>query len=389
MNQFNLRATFNEREARGSEIAHEFGWVQRVDEFSYRVHSQKLDKEYQVQKTETGWACSCPDSKYRLVKCKHVWAVEISWTLREQVRKSVVIQTVKIDVCLFCGSGRLVKDGIRRNKTGDIQKFECRECGRYFTVNIGFEKMKHDPKGITMAIQLYFSGESLRNTQKALRLLGVQVSHQTIYKWIQKYVGLMDRYLDKLTPQVSDTWRADELYFKVRGNMKYLFAMMDDETRFWIAQQVSDTKFKAGVRPLFAEAKRVAGKRPLTLITDGGHHFNQPFKKEFYSKHAPFSMHVRDIRLSGQVHNNKMERMNGEIRDREKVMRGLKRKDTPILKGYQIYHNFIRPHESLNGETPAEKAGIKVEGSDKWLTIIQNASLPTKVDREPKEVESA
>jgi len=42
-----------------------------------------------------------------------------------------------------------------------------------------------------------------------------------------------------------------------------------------------------------------------------------------------------------------MERMNGEIRDREKVMRGLKRKDTPILKGIQIYHNFIRPHEAL------------------------------------------
>jgi hypothetical protein len=39
----------------------------------------------------------------------------------------------------------------------------------------------------------------------------------------------------------------------------------------------------------------------------------------------------------------------------------------------KIYHNFIRPHEGLNGETPAEKAGIKVEGHNKWLTLIQNA----------------
>lgn len=69
-----------------------------------------------------------------------------------------------------------------------------------------------------------------------------------------------------------------------------------------------------------------------------------------------------------------MERMNGEIRDREKTMRGLKRTDTPILKGYQLYHNFIRPHEALNGKTPADLAGIKVEGENKWLTIIQNAS---------------
>jgi hypothetical protein len=66
--------------------------------------------------------------------------------------------------------------------------------------------------------------------------------------------------------------------------------------------------------------------------------------------------------------------MNGEIRDREKTMRGLKTKDTPILGGMQIYHNFVRPHEGLNGDTPADKAGIRVEGTDKFMTLIQNAA---------------
>jgi len=28
----------------------------------------------------------------------------------------------------------------------------------------------------------------------------------------------------------------------------------------------------------------------------------------------------------------------------------------------------------LDGQTPAEVAGIKVKGKDKWLTLIQNAS---------------
>ena len=72
--------------------------------------------------------------------------------------------------------------------------------------------------------------------------------------------------------------------------------------------------------------------------------------------------------------NNKMERMNGEIRDREKTMRGLKKNDTPILSGYQIFHYYIRPHEGLEGKTPSEACGIKVEGKNKWLTLIQNAS---------------
>ena len=68
-----------------------------------------------------------------------------------------------------------------------------------------------------------------------------------------------------------------------------------------------------------------------------------------------------------------MERLNGEIRDREKVMRGLKKMDTPVLDGYQIFHNYIRPHMSLDGKTPSEIAGIKIEGDNKWITLIQNA----------------
>jgi putative transposase len=49
--------------------------------------------------------------------------------------------------------------------------------------------------------------------------------------------------------------------------------------------------------------------------------------------------------------------------------------DTPILQGYQLYHNYFREHEGLEGKTPAEAAGIKVEGQNKWITVIQNADL--------------
>ena len=77
--------------------------------------------------------------------------------------------------------------------------------------------------------------------------------------------------------------------------------------------------------------------------------------------------------FAGGIHNNKMERMNGEVRDREKTFRGLKSVDSPILKGYQLFHNFVRPHEALDGETPADRCGVKVEGANKWLTIIQNS----------------
>jgi hypothetical protein len=44
---------------------------------------------------------------------------------------------------------------------GNIQRFLCSNCKRIFSVNIGFEKMKHNPQAVTTAMQLYFSGESL------------------------------------------------------------------------------------------------------------------------------------------------------------------------------------------------------------------------------------
>ena len=368
---------------RGRQICDLGNQVRRLDENTYAVKSQAGNGEYEVRATEAGWLCSCPDSTLRGEKCKHTFAVEFSNRLRSAVELGVLAEFNTADSCIYCGSKHIVKDGLRHNKGADIQKFNCLDCRRYFTVNLGFEGMKHSARGVTMAMQLYFSGESLRNTQKALRLMGVEVSHVAILKWIRKYVGLMDRYLDGLTPQVSDVWRTDEVFVKFKGNMKYVFAMMDDETRFWIAQQVSDKKGTADVRPMFRESARIAGKKPRVLISDGAHNFGIANTKEWWTRYGDDrTEHIRDIRLRGRVHNNKMERLNGEFRDREKVMRGLKRTDTPILKGYQLFHNYIRPHEALNGQTPADLAGIKVMGENKWITLIQNASQPTKVNRE-------
>ena len=120
---------------------------------------------------------------------------------------------------------------------------------------------------------------------------------------------------------------------------------------------------------LFHRAKRLMAKQPKTLITDGLSSYSVACEQVFDE-----AQHIRQIRLQGAVHNNKMERMNGEIRDREKTMRGLKKKRTVILSGYQLFHNFIRPHEALGGKTPSEACGIMIEGKNKWVTLIQNAS---------------
>jgi transposase-like protein len=362
------------RKERGMAIAQAQNQVRRIDASSYIVKSQSNNGEYHVSKGVNGWICECPDHVYRHVPCKHIFAVEFSVSIRAEVAVTRIEPIENLTECIFCGASNIVKDGVRHNKYGEIQIFYCKVCLHYFTFNIGFERMKHNPQAITSAMQLYFSGESLRNTMKSLRILGVEVSHQTVYNWIRKYVTLMGHYVEKIVPNVSDTWRADELYVKIKGDMKYLFALMDDETRFWIAQEVAESKYKHDARKLFELGKKVAGKKPTTIITDGLRAYHDAYKKEFWTLKGPRSEHINTIRLRGDMNNNKMERFNGEIRDREKTMRGLKKNDTPILAGYQIFHNYIREHEGLEGKTPAEACGIKLEGKNKWMTLIQNAS---------------
>jgi len=369
--------TTNEREIKGKEIALKSDLI-RVSDYHYHVHSQTTKRDYDVIKTNDKWICNCPDHIFRHVCCKHIHAVEFSLKVREEVKEKnkIIIQPITIDSCLFCKSKEIKKYGIRHNNNYDIQRFVCQDCHKTFSVNIGFEKMKHDPKGITAAIQLYFSGESLRNVSKSLKLLGMDVTHQTVYNWIKKYTELLGKYIEKITPQVGDTWRSDELFLKISGNMKYMYALLDDETRYLIAQQVANTKYKEDIRQLFQEGKKVAGKKPKVLITDGAANFHQAYMAEFWAR--PLKQrteHISHIHFKRDMNNNKMERLNGEIRDREKTMRGLKKMDTPILKGYEIFHNYIRTHEGLNGKTPSQACGIEINGENKWRTLIENASM--------------
>ena len=46
-----------------------------------------------------------------------------------------------------------------------------------------------------------------------------------------------------------------------------------------------------------------------------------------------------------------------------------------LFDGFQAFYNSTKKHGALKGKTPAEMAGILVDGSNKWKILIQNASL--------------
>ena len=56
-------------------------------------------------------------------------------------------------------------------------------------------------------------------------------------------------------------------------------------------------------------------------------------------------------------------------------MRGMTTKESAqkVIEAIRIHYNYVREHSRLD-KTPAEASGIKVEGENKLLTLIQNAS---------------
>lgn len=368
----------NARTQRARQMMESEGYCTQVQsKKKYRVRSQTdPTKFYIVTDTGDGMVCECPDHATRNADCKHIKiALEICRKNRMFPNKTFkIMERSKLKLCRYCDSGNLKKAGFRKNKDVKIQKIQCLDCEKYFTTNFGFEKKQFGESVITGALQMYFSGMSVRDISNHYEMMGTKVSHMTIYRWVSDYSKMTSTYLNGIVPRVGDWFRADEVWVKVNGKQNYLFASMDDDTRYWLASDMADNKFQHNANNLLRMTKLQAGKRPRNFITDGLQAYRKSSRKIFGSD----TNHVRHIHIAGKRdrdNNNKMERLNGEIRDREKVFRGLKRMDTHVIEGMRVYYNYTKKYGALDGQTPAQASKIIVDGKNKWKTIIQNASL--------------
>jgi len=77
--------------------------------------------------------------------------------------------------------------------------------------------------------------------------------------------------------------------------------------------------------------------------------------------------------MGSRVTNNVVERLHGTLKDMLKITRGLENGEE-LLKGWFVHYNFVRPHQSLNGRTPAEAAGINLNMNDGWGDLIEQAT---------------
>jgi putative transposase len=146
---------------------------------------------------------------------------------------------------------------------------------------------------------------------------------------------------------------------------------MDEKTRFHLVSIMTKTREIEDAKKAFRKSKKVGNKKPRLMVTDGLASYKRAFNSEFYDHHQS-RKHIADVGLQESL-NSVLERMHGSIREREKVMRGIKVEGTPIIPMNQIYYNFIRPHQALGGKTPAEAAGVGINGENKWEGLLSKS----------------
>lgn len=373
----NVKLDLVGRKVRGYEIIAKGDIPEKVKRGTWLVPSQSKNIKYMVtHHAPDVWVCDCPDCQKNDIDCKHIHSVRFYLMVKEKVEKNDIAtkneeQKYSISVCPHCHSEKIIKRGIRKNKFVNKQRFSCKDCGKKFVLDVA-KRTKGDAKIITLCLDLFFKGISCRKIQDHLnQFYGFEISHATINRWIRKFMKMANQHAKAMMPKTSDMWHADEQMIKCNGNYLWLWNVLDNRTKFLLANNITKDRFITDARVVFNKAKPYG--IPTMVVTDGLMAYRRAIKKEFLNVKKPL-IHIKaDGITSKKKNNNVIERFHGTFRERDKVMRGFKGKNNAdfMTEVFQTYYNFVRPHQSLNGLTPSQRAGISNVDRNRWIGLLK------------------
>jgi putative transposase len=283
--------------------------------------------------------------------------------------------------CPFCSSTYIIKRGFRKTQNrGKIQRYKCKECRKRFTKDNGFFRMRNSPQKITLSIDLFFRGVSTRKIQEHLQAFYPHnVDHSTILRWIRKYSLIISEFTDKLKIDSGIELMSDEMEYHRLGEQNWFVDVMDTKTRFVVSSGYMKSRTIEKLSEVLRKARITTGDKVRVVTTDGLRGYPRVLKKTFGLKshwnHKSKIIHNVVI-ADERGFNHKIERLHNSIRERTKIFRGFHgpiNSASAIMKGYEIFYNFIRKHQALK-KCPYELAIPSLTlGTNKWLDLIKLA----------------
>lgn len=291
-------------------------------------------------------------------------------------------------ICSICKSMNIIKWCKRKTQNrGFIQRYKCKNCGEFFTIDDGFFRMRNSPQKITKAVDLYFRGASTRAVQGHLGMFFPHnASNVSVYAWVLKYSKMISKFTNKLKLKVGIEAQVDEIEFHRRKSSKaklgteknFFIDSVCPQTKFMLSSEYMKTRSCRDIKAVIQRIKERTGNQIKIMTTDGWNAYTNTLKKVYgyNNKTGKYNVvHNRVVVSEEQGNfNHPIERLHNSVRARTKVMRGFHcsiNSANAILKGYEIFYNFINKHQAI-GKCPYELAtDLKLKENNKWIELIQ------------------
>jgi transposase-like protein len=279
----------------------------------------------------------------------------------------------QVITCPRCGSEETMKYGTESG----VQQYICSKCRSKFNAK-GAPKWLHTPANqVAAALAMFYDGLSFADVSRRLyQDYGNYVNPSTVYRWMQRYTKEAIAAFSGYRANTGKIWAADETMLGVRGsktkegsnNTIWFWDVIDEDSRFLLASHMSQTRTIGDAEALFTQARQRAINAPRFIVTDKLRAYLDGIERVFGSE----VLHIQSQGMATSTHNNSVERFHGTIKERTKVMRDLKSRESAklIMDGWLVHYNFFRPHMGLNGKTPAEAAGISYQAKN-WIEVVR------------------
>src|SRR2546422_6782175 len=121
---------------------------------------------------------------------------------------------------------------------------------------------------IQHAIWLYLRFTlSYRDVEDLLAERGLDISYETVRRWVLKFGPLIARKLRQRRPRPSDRWHLDEMVVRIAGRRMYLWRAVDHEGEI-LDMLVQRRRDRRAERRLMRKLLKKQGFAPKLLITD-------------------------------------------------------------------------------------------------------------------------
>ena len=197
---------------------------------------------------------------------------------------------------------------------------------------------------IRRAVWMYFRFNlSFRDVEELMIERGVDVSYETIRRWVDKFGTTYAKRIRSRSESPSPVWHLDEVYTKINDKMVYLWRAVDDEGTVLdiVVQKRRNTK--AAMR-LLRKRLRNQGIKPNRIVTD---------RLGSYGA-ALMLLSLKHLQDVGGCKNNRAECSHVPIRRRERKSQRFRsvRNAQKLLSAHgQIYNLFNHRRHLISRNT--------------------------------------